>query len=174
MIRGRLCRSTRRCCPHRVAHSRAHGTGGRQIAADDTPQGTVGACAYNAENCPVVMTLLNRVSPGPRSLLRVVRSARALTRTLGAPRPRGGKREYVRHGSNFICPSLRLTALAVAACLNSVSAQTLPLGADTGSAMPRWSLRAAGSAGMGHRGEFTARRRFRTTRTTGYPMPAGH
>ncbi len=34
------------------------------IAADDTPQGTVAEALATVENCPVVLTLLNRVSPG--------------------------------------------------------------------------------------------------------------
>jgi protein-tyrosine kinase len=34
------------------------------IAADDTPQGTVAEGLATVENCPVVLTLLNRVSPG--------------------------------------------------------------------------------------------------------------
>lgn len=33
------------------------------IAADDTPQGTVAEALATVENCPVVVTLLNRVSP---------------------------------------------------------------------------------------------------------------
>ncbi len=32
------------------------------IAADDTPQGTVAEALATVENCPVVLTLLNRVS----------------------------------------------------------------------------------------------------------------
>jgi len=36
------------------------------IAADDTPQGTVAEALSTVENCPVVMTLLNRVSLGDR------------------------------------------------------------------------------------------------------------
>jgi receptor protein-tyrosine kinase len=36
------------------------------IAADDTPQGTVAEALATVENCPVVLTLLNRVSPGDR------------------------------------------------------------------------------------------------------------
>ena len=34
------------------------------IAADNTPQGTVAEALATVENCPVVLTLLNRVSPG--------------------------------------------------------------------------------------------------------------
>jgi receptor protein-tyrosine kinase len=37
------------------------------IAADDTPQGTVAEALATVENCPVVLTLLNRVSPGDHS-----------------------------------------------------------------------------------------------------------
>jgi exopolysaccharide/PEP-CTERM locus tyrosine autokinase len=36
------------------------------VAADDTPQGTVAEALATVENCPVVLTLLNRVSPGDR------------------------------------------------------------------------------------------------------------
>jgi receptor protein-tyrosine kinase len=36
------------------------------IAADDTPQGTVAEALATVENCPVVLTLLNRVSSGER------------------------------------------------------------------------------------------------------------
>jgi receptor protein-tyrosine kinase len=36
------------------------------VAADDTPQGTVAEALATVENCPVVLTLLNRVSPADR------------------------------------------------------------------------------------------------------------
>lgn len=36
------------------------------IAADDTPQGTVAEALATVENCPVVLMLLNRVSPSDR------------------------------------------------------------------------------------------------------------
>jgi protein-tyrosine kinase len=34
------------------------------VAADDTPQGSVTEALATLENCPVVVTLLNKVSPG--------------------------------------------------------------------------------------------------------------
>ena len=34
------------------------------VAADDTPQGSVSEALATIENCPVVLTLLNKVSPG--------------------------------------------------------------------------------------------------------------